>query len=103
MQDAIRAFCYVIEKDIFDGRIYNVVTINSTVREIVETIKFFVPDLKIGFVDNTIMNQLSYEVSSKRFESLGFTYQGDLKNGISKTIELLKFANAGESQMKSIL
>lgn len=103
LQDAIRAFCYVIEKDIFDGRIYNVVTINSTVREIVETIKFFVPDLKIGFVDNTIMNQLSYEVSSKRFESLGFTYQGDLKNGISKTIELLKFANAGESHMKSIL
>jgi UDP-glucose 4-epimerase len=101
LQDAISAFCFIIEKDIFDGRIYNVVTINSTVRDIVETIKVFVPDLKIGFVDNTIMNQLSYEVSSKRFASLGFTPKGDLKSGVAKTIELLKSANAGSRKNES--
>lgn len=93
LRDASAAFSHIIHNDIFDGRIYNVLTINATVRQIVETIREFVPGLDIQFVDNKIMNQLSYEVSCDRFKNTGFYFQGDLRRGIGETIQLLKQAN----------
>ena len=92
--DASRAIDYIIKNNIFDGKIYNVLTHNSTVREVVNTIKEFVPDLKIEFVDNRIMNQLSYEVLCDRFKSKGFVFSGSLKKGIKETIDLLKDSNS---------
>ena len=88
--DASRAISFIIENDIFDGRVYNVLTNNSTVREVVDVIREFIPDLEVGFVDNKIMNQLSYEVLDNRFKSHGFVPAGSLKGGIGETIALLK-------------
>ncbi len=93
LTDASRALAFILHKDLFDGRIYNVLTLNATVRQIVETIKFFVPDLKVSFVDSPIMNQLSYEVSCERFESQGFKFSGDLKKQIGETISWLRNSN----------
>jgi UDP-glucose 4-epimerase len=88
--DAARAIAFIIRKDIFDGRIYNVLTHNSTVHQIVDTIREFVPSLQVSFVDNKIMNQLSYEVSCERFMKHGFVFAGDLRRGIGETIGLLR-------------
>ena len=93
--DASRAISFIIRNDLFDGRIYNVLTQNATVRQIVDTIREFVPGLEVSFVDNRIMNQLSYEVSCERFISQGFTFAGDLRRGIGETLALLRQANAG--------
>lgn len=93
LNDAIRAFIFLINKDLFNGQIYNVLTQNSTVRNIVETIKIFRPNLKVTFVENKIMNQLSYEVSNRKFKDLGFDFTGDLRNEIEKTLILLKQIN----------
>ncbi|EAT59809.1 SDR family oxidoreductase [Chlorobium ferrooxidans] len=91
--DASRALAYIIRNDLFDGRIYNILTHNATVRQIVDTIREFVPDLQVSFVDNQIMNQLSYEVSCERFLSTGFVFAGDLRRGVGETISLLRNAN----------
>jgi UDP-glucose 4-epimerase len=69
-----------------------VLTHNTTVRQIVESIKEFVPSLEVSFVDNKIMNQLSYEVSCERFISTGFHFAGDLRRGIGDTVNLLRHA-----------
>ena len=90
LYDASKAIMFIIQNDIFDGRIYNILTSNSTVREITDMIKEFVPSLSIDFVENKIMNQLSYEVSCERFKSQGFVFEGDLKRGIGETIFQLK-------------
>ena len=90
LQDASNAIAFIIKNNIFDGRIYNVLTTNVTVRQVVEIIKEFVPSLSIDFVDSKIMNQLSYEVSCNRFKSLGFDFKGDLRQGIKQTISQLK-------------
>lgn len=95
--DAARAIAFIIRKDLFDGRIYNVLSHNATVRQVVETVREFVPDLQVSFVDNKIMNQLSYEVSSERFEATGFVFAGDLRRGIGETISLLRQAASGKS------
>jgi UDP-glucose 4-epimerase len=90
LKDASRAMTFIIQNDIFDGEIYNVLTLNSTVREVVETIKEFEPSLKVEFVDNQIMNQLSYEVLCDKFKAKGFVFSGNLKEGIKDSISLLK-------------
>ena len=91
--DASRAISFILRKDLFDSRTYNVLTLNATVRQIVDTIREFVPGLEVGFVDSKIMNQLSYEVSCERFVNCGFSFVGDLKRGIGQTLALLRQAN----------
>jgi UDP-glucose 4-epimerase len=91
--DAARAISFIIRKDLFDGRIYNVLSHNATVREVVDTVQEFVPNLQVSFVDSKIMNQLSYEVSCERFKAEGFIFAGDLRRGIGETIDLLRQAN----------
>ncbi len=93
IDDASKALLFIIEKDLFDGRVYNLVTANATVRAIVEIIKCEVPDLQVSFVTSPIMNQLSFEVSRQRIEQHGFEFTGDLRRAIGETISLLRQAN----------
>jgi len=88
--DAIRVIAFFLKNNKFDGRVYNVVTLNSTVREMVGIIRDFIPELNTEFVDSQIMNQLSYEVINKRLGEESFVFQGDIKKGIRNTILLLK-------------
>jgi len=92
LSDAVRAIAFVIEKDLFDGYIYNVVTVNATVHNVVDVIRQNVPNLDVGFVDNKIMNQLSYEVLNTRMLDLGFFFQGDIVAEVGKTLSVLKKA-----------
>jgi len=91
--DAARSIAFILEKDLFDRSIYNVVTLNATPRNITDVIREFVPDLTITMVDSPIMNQLSYEVSNRRFRDQGFSFEGDLRRGIHDTINLLRGSN----------
>ncbi len=95
LADAIRAIAFVIKHDLFDGRVYNVLTLNATVRTIVECIREFVPHVELSFVNSPIMNQLSYEVSCARFLDRGFAFAGDIRRGIGETVALLETANRG--------
>ena len=93
INDAVNSIKFFINKEIFQGDIFNVVTSNYTVQEVIDSIKKYVKEVKINLVETQIMNQLSYEVSTKKLESLGFTFQDDLEAGIKETITLLKNEN----------
>jgi UDP-glucose 4-epimerase len=93
LDDCVRAIAFAIEKDLFDGRIYNVVTANATVRDVVEQIRAHVPSLEVKFVEHRIMNQLSYEVLNTRMTKAGFEIERDFGQGIADTINLLKNSN----------
>jgi UDP-glucose 4-epimerase len=88
--DAVRAIYFIIQNDLFDGEIYNVLTLNATVRDIVTSIEKYKKNLKLSFVDNAIMNQLSYEVSNRKFCSHGFVFVGSLARGIGDTMNILQ-------------
>lgn len=92
LNDAIRALHFIINNDNFNNQIYNVLSINATVNEIIKEIKKYIPDVKIKYVESKIMNQLSYTVSNKKFTDLGFEFKGTI-NEIVGSIELLKDAN----------
>ena len=86
LNDAARAIIFAINKNLFKNNTYNALTNNLTVKEVSDTIKKYIPNMKIKFVKNKIMNQLSYEVSTKKFLDEGFSYQGDLEKAIKDTI-----------------
>jgi nucleoside-diphosphate-sugar epimerase len=93
LNDAVNCIDFFLNKELFDGGIYNVVTSNYTVKQVIDFIKCFIDDLQIDLVDNKIMNQLSYEVSTDKIESLGFVFKDNLGDGIEQTISLLSNSN----------
>ena len=90
LKDAILALKFIAQRDLFDCGTYNVLTTNSTVKDIVDIISQHVPDVSIQYVDSPIMNQLSYTVANDRFIGLGFEFTGSLEDGIGDTIQLLR-------------
>ena len=89
VNDAVRAIKFIIKKDIFDGKIYNVVSSNNTVRDIVDIITQRIPETSLELVDSEIMNQLSYNVLAEKISNLGFKVNSRIETGILDTINLL--------------
>ena len=89
VRDAVNALDFLLKRELFDGRIWNVVTANKTVEQIVRIISSRVEDVVIKYVDSPVMNQLSYTVRSDRLRTEGFEFTGDLEAGILESIELL--------------
>lgn len=96
--DAVDALCMIMEKRLYDRRVYNVVTVNSSVSAITGIIGTLLPGISIRYVDTEIMNQLSYNVDSSRFREQGFRFRGDLERGIRETVQLLRNSNAAARQ-----
>ena len=89
LTDAIRAISFITGRNLFDNNVYNIVTANATVGEVINIICESIPTVKIEYVDSRIMNQLSYNVSNEKFKEAGFRFTGNLAKGIMETIKLL--------------
>ena len=89
LNDAIQAIRFFLAKKELNYPLYNVVTLNATVQDILEAIRRHIPKFEIQLTDSPIMNQLSYEISARRFAAEGFKSSGDLNRGIGETIALI--------------
>jgi nucleoside-diphosphate-sugar epimerase len=89
LTDAVSAMIFLLRRRQFDGRVYNVLTLNATVAHVVEVLTSFVPELRVSYVDSPLMNTLSYCVDQERLSRLGFESSGSLERGIAGTIELV--------------
>ncbi len=90
LNDAIGAISYVAGQRLFDGEIYNVVTLNSSVRDIFSIIREMQPGLRMELMSSRAMNAFSYQVSGARLTAKGFVYSGDLRSQIAIIMESLK-------------
>jgi UDP-glucose 4-epimerase len=93
LSDAIDALLFLIKRVRFNRGLYNVVTTNATVRQIVRVLQQLIPDVTVTFVDSPIMNQLSYAVSSDEIRAEGFVFHGCLDAGVAETVALLRGLN----------
>ena len=91
--DCVRATRFIVKKDLFDGSIYNILTTNAAVQDIIQVISSVIPNTMIKYVDTQIMNQLSYVVANERFKQQGFVFGGNLDKGIKETIQLIQQAH----------
>ena len=78
LNDACRSIEFLIKKNNFNGEKYNILSENLSVKKIIDIIKSF-KKTKVKFVNNKIMNQLSYVVSTKKIEKLKFKFKDDLR------------------------
>ncbi len=90
LSDFNRAINHIINNRVLPNHIYNIVSLNLTVKQIVNSIKKFKNKIKIKFVNHPIMNQLSYEVSNNKFQSTRFKFLSKLDNDIKLTLKNLK-------------
>ena len=93
VNDAVRGIKFIIEKDLFNGEIYNLVSSNNTVRDIVDLIRESIPDVKVDLVESKIMNQLSYHVLSDRIKYIGLSLGDNIVKSVIETVNLLKNSN----------
>ena len=89
LSDAIRAYEF-IEKHGKPGELYNVLTKNYTVNEVVEAIRKHKPDLKVVITKSPLLNQKSYEVGDDKFRALGFEIKDDIIEFLGEEIRLFE-------------
>lgn len=89
VNDAVRFIGFFIDqrKEKFFGEVYNVLTENATVRDVISIIKKHAKNTEIQMTKNPIINQESYEVSRKKVEKQGFKFEGNMEKGIRETIK----------------
>lgn len=89
INDAVRAYEF-IEKYGKSGEIYNVLTKNYTMREIIDSIKKNTPEVKIEIVPSPLANQKPFQISNEKIKKLGFEFKDDLTQSVGETIELFR-------------
>ena len=90
LEDAFKVFKFTIEKDLFKNDIYNALSENCTVNQILQKIRKFKKKIKVKFVYSKIMNQLSYHVDKKKLNNEGLYLKKKIIIDIQDTMKLLK-------------
>ena len=88
--DAFKVFKFTIEKDLFKNDIYNALSENCTVNQILQKIKKSKKNIKVKFVSSKIMNQLSYHVAKDKLDNEGLYLRNKIIYDIEDTMKLLK-------------
>ncbi len=91
IRDAFKLFKFCIEKDFFENEIFNVLSGNFTVRQIISKIKKRKKRIKVKFVETKIMNQLSYHVDDSKLRKFGLKLNSDIQKDIDNTLKLFKY------------
>jgi nucleoside-diphosphate-sugar epimerase len=89
LKDLFFTFRFCIEKKIYNNDIYNVLTGNYSVKQIINKIKKYKKKVRIKFVNSSIMNQLSYLVDDTKIKRLGIKLKSKIDVDISETLSLL--------------
>ena len=91
IRDAFIVFKFCIEKDFFNNDIYNVLTGNFTVNQILKKIKKVKKNIKISLVNTKIMNQLSYHVDDSKIRNEGLKLRSKIDDDIKNTLKLFNY------------
>ena len=84
---------FVIERKFFDNEIYNVLTGNYTVDNILTMIKKNKKNIKVKYVKSKIINQVSYKINDSKFKKKCINFKGNIEKDIKETINLFKNIN----------
>jgi nucleoside-diphosphate-sugar epimerase len=90
LSDAFKVFKFCIEKNFFENDIYNVVSNNFTVNQIIEKIKKIKKNASTILVNSSIMNKLSYHVDKKKLQNKGLFLNSNLNRDIYNTLKLFR-------------
>lgn len=88
LNDLVKLIEFILFKKQFSG-IFDAVSENLAVIDIIKMIKIYKKNLKIKFVNTKILNQRSYMVIPDGIKRYGFRFTGKVKEEIKKTLVIL--------------
>ena len=91
LRDAFKVFKFCIEKNFFRNDIFNILSGNFTVNQILAKIKNKKKTIKVKLVNSEIMNQLSYHVDDSKIRKYGLRLNSDLQKDINETLKLFTY------------
>ena len=89
IRDTFKTFKFFFKKKNVDRGIYNIVSENATVKDIIKKIEKH-KKTKIKLVNEKIMNQLSYKISSEKVKKIGLNLNSKIQEDITNTFRVLK-------------
>ena len=93
VKDAFKVFQFCISNNSFKNQIYNALSGNYKVSQIIKMIKKYKKNVKLKFVKTKIMNQLSYQVDNKKLKKLGLKLNSKIEMDIKETLSLFRNLN----------
>ena len=91
IRDSFDVFKFCLEKNFFENDIFNVLSGNFTVNQILNKIKKINKKIKIVYVNSPIMNQLSYHVDDQKIKDKGLVLKSNIDVDIKDTLSLFKY------------
>jgi nucleoside-diphosphate-sugar epimerase len=91
IRDSFEVFKFCLEKNFFKNDIFNILTGNFTVNQILNKIKKIKKKINIKHVNSPIMNQLSYHVDDSKIKKYGLKLKSKIDTDIKDTLNLLKY------------
>jgi UDP-glucose 4-epimerase len=82
--DAAAALSFFLDRDLFGGDIYNIVSENASMQEVLTEVQTRFPESVVALVENEQMNDRSFGMDNSRVRALGFMPQGTLRKGITE-------------------
>lgn len=89
LKDAFKVIKFTIEKDFFLNDVFNILSENLTLHQIIKFFKQNKKQIKIKYHNSKLINQFAYTISDKKFSSQAFRLKSKIKNDIKDTLKLL--------------
>ena len=92
IRDSFEVFKFCLQKNFFNNDIFNILSGNFTVKQILNKIeKIKKKKLSINLVNSPIMNQLSYHVDDIKIKKHGLVLKSKIEKDIKDTLDLLRY------------
>ncbi len=91
IRDSFKVFKFCLEKDFFENDIFNAVSGNFTVNQILNKIKKIKKKINVVYISSPIMNQLSYHVDDQKIKNKGLILKSNIDVDIKDTLLLFKY------------
>ena len=90
IRDSFKVFKFCLENDFFENDIFNALSGNFTVNQILKKIKKYKKKISVKYISSPIMNQLSYHVDSQKLKKRGLILNANIDIDIKNTLSLFK-------------
>jgi nucleoside-diphosphate-sugar epimerase len=91
IRDSFKVFKFCLEKNFFENDIFNALSGNFTVNQILDKIKKIKKKINVVYVNSPIMNQLSYHVDDQKIKNKGLVLKSSIDVDIKDTLLLFKY------------
>ena len=89
LKDAFKVIKFTLEKDFFHNDIFNILSENLTLHQIIKFFKQNKKKIKIKYHSSKLINQFAYTISDKKFSTKCFKLKSKIKDDIKDTLKLL--------------